>query len=552
MSKSLPIMAVDQARLSNLNKLFNNVVRGNTPLTKFNYPLFLESICAQPVPPACVSKLMESQPGRSSLQAILWHDPSPTFCNVQVPKLFRYLSSPDLITIRNGALLKDISQTMVEPPIFWYPFVAALEGGELNEDGKLAFAQLLYNLISLLSIEEGEAFRKIASDPKKMANLFNSRSQDVRNLAQKIKHGLAVFEQGGTSDDVEAGPGGRHDNDFADFRKISIVPTADEIGSTKGAFFRKSDMFDDDANKDSRQSIYYDNQFRLLREDMLYEIRDEMAINKQRKSHRNFTLDGLSLFDPHYESVDERKRGSRWSIVLQAKNDLQQLMKLKLPNQESRKHWLRENRSVIKHQSMACLIIGKELVALTTIDRDEDLLSLIPPRIVVRIEGVASISRALLKLKVADSIKLVQLNAAIFAYQFVLEALKESRMVPFSQELLYWTDRCQPQDASSMPTKIMESIRSNSGCNLQHILQTVKPIILDKSQSNSLLMGLSQRVSLIQGPPGMLFYYKTCQSVRLTIIKRYREIIHWCPTSQGASRLRRQHHFGCMLYKSCS
>lgn len=30
-------------------------------------------------------------------------------------------------------------------------------------------------------------------------------------------------------EDLQAGPGGRHDNDFADYRSINIVPTAAEV-----------------------------------------------------------------------------------------------------------------------------------------------------------------------------------------------------------------------------------------------------------------------------------------------------------------------------------
>ncbi|KIM32087.1 hypothetical protein M408DRAFT_63388 [Serendipita vermifera MAFF 305830] len=495
-------MATDDALAPILNKLFNNVVHGQTQLNKRTYPRFIESICIQPDPPSCISKLQGSSGGFAAVQGAMRFDLSVNFFNGMACKLFRYLSSPQLFAVGEGKLLKAVLFAIVEPPIFWNPFVDALAAGKLSEEGQFGFSWLLSNLISLLSIEEGEPFRKVASDPDKMQRLLASESQEVRNLAQKIKHNMEIFEKGGQPEDLEAGPGGRHDNDFVDFRQISIVPTADEIQSTQPAFIRPSVMFDDHETKDSRQAIYCDNQFRLLREDMLYEIRDEMTVDKKRKYQRNFSLDGLRLFDPHYEPAADKKRDVRWSIVLQSSSDLWQLKKEKLTNPDKRKKWLRDNRNVVRHQSMACLMVEQELVALTTIDRDEELLAKNPPQIVVRIEGASSIMRALLKLKAAEKVKLVQMNAAIFAYQPVLQALQESRAIPLSEELLFWSESSEPRRSSAMPNTIIESIRQQSGSNLQQILRTDKEIILDQSQSASLLMGLTQCVSLIQGPPG--------------------------------------------------
>lgn len=54
------------------------------------------------------------------------------------------------------------------------------------------------------------------------------------------------------------GPGGRHDNDFADFRRISIFPTRDELSSTIPPFFRLAKEI---ANVDpaERIGVYLDN-----------------------------------------------------------------------------------------------------------------------------------------------------------------------------------------------------------------------------------------------------------------------------------------------------
>ena len=495
-------MATDEPRAARLHQFFNKVIQKNIQLTKSTYKQFIEAICAQPDPPTCINKIKGSAGGLVSVQAATQFDLSPDFCNGLASKLIRYLSSPELRVIGDGALLRDVLHSMVEPPIFWNAFTNALTSGKLNSEGQFGYAWLLSTLISLLPLEDAADFRRVARNPEVMKPLFDSPSLEVRNLAHRIKHSVAVFDQGGQLGDQEAGPGGRHDNDYVDFRQISIVPTADEIQSTLPAFIRPSVMFGDEETKEAREAVYYDNQFRLLREDILYEIRDEIAAEQKRKNHRSFAIDGLKLVSVHYRPPGDKRRGIRWAIVLQCSSDLWQLRRAKLKSPERRKKWLQDNRNVLKHQSMACLIVNQELVTLAIIERDEDLLAHKPPRIVLRIEGVANITRALMQLKTAETIKLVQINAAMFAYQPILQALKESRKIPFSRELLLWSDECQPQLVSNTPIKVIQYIEQNHRRDLRPILRTTKSIVLDMSQSASLLTGLTQRVSLIQGPPG--------------------------------------------------
>jgi hypothetical protein len=49
---------------------------------------------------------------------------------------------------------------------------------------------------------------------------------------------------------------------------------------------------------------------------------------------------------------------------------------------------------------------------------------------------------------------------------------------------------------------LVRKIRSRPGRDLSGYLGSLKSIILDKAQEASLLAGLTQTVSLIQGPPG--------------------------------------------------
>lgn len=95
------------------------------------------------------------------------------------------------------------------------------------------------------------------------------------SFAQKIKHVLSIHEEN-SSDLEENGPGGRHDNDFWEIGKIFIMPTPDEVLATARPFIRVSQAIEEAAAGVPQVRMFIDNQFRLLREDMVGEIREEL------------------------------------------------------------------------------------------------------------------------------------------------------------------------------------------------------------------------------------------------------------------------------------
>ena len=102
-------------------------------------------------------------------------------------------------------------------------------------------------------------------------SLFSSPSVDIRNAGHKIRYRLEMKSPAATLQHSETTAGGRHDNDFADFRLTAIFPTADELGCTEKPFYRRAE---DIAQLPSGQRVagHIDNQFRLLREDMLLSL----------------------------------------------------------------------------------------------------------------------------------------------------------------------------------------------------------------------------------------------------------------------------------------
>ena len=490
---------MDNARVSRLHKLFEAILFGKQTCTPQNATQFLEAVCAQSDPAECISKLIANRAGLTAVQAAMRFDLSTSFLNGPATILLKYLQAPELMTISRGDFLAQVILTIVHPPIFWSAFSRAFQDRQLQEDGQLSFAWLLFQLISRPS-ESAKPYREFAQDPAILKILLMSSQLETRTLASKIKHILATCGPGAVVEG-ESGPGGRHDNDFANFRDITLLPTADEIASTVPPFLRASTELEDPETEDTRLASYLDNQFRLLREDMLYEMREELhiALGKKKGNHRGLVVEGFKLLDIYLGKGD---RKCKWGITLQCHNDLWQFRKVK---DKDRKTYLLDNRKIFKHQSLSCLLVDGEIVALATVNRDEDLLAKKPPVIVLQLDGEASTTRALVKIKTGTKIKLVQIDTAIFSYEPILKALQDAQRIPLSSELLFWNKDRTIGRPSSQPTRVVQAIMANPCENLQGLLGTPQSIKLDKSQAAALLAGLTQNVSLIQGPPGIVF-----------------------------------------------
>ncbi|CCM06492.1 uncharacterized protein FIBRA_08761 [Fibroporia radiculosa] len=490
----------DNPRLQRLNKLLHSISCGQAILSPRNGSQFLEAIFSQPDPAACISRLIGSRQGLLSIQAVMRFDLRTEFLNGHASNFILYLRAPVLQQIGGGSFLQQILDAVVDPPIFWNAFVEEFRQGRLQGEGELAFAWLLRQLV-MLPVEKAGPYREVAQDPAVLDRLLSASQPELVAIGQKIKDILSTFNPA-IPDDIGFTPGGRHDNDFADFRSISVLPTADEITSKERAFLRPRAFLEDPETHEHRIATYLDNQYRLLREDMIYEMRDEIRIifGEKKGKHRGVVIDSLKLLGVNCGPEGKRVR---WGLRFECGHDLWPLSKKK--TLKGRKAILQdEGRNLLRHQSLTCLMVGREIVAFPSVMRDEDLLAQNPPIILLSFTNEASLKKALLKLKNAKQIQLVQINTAVFAYEPVLRALQETISVPLAPEILSWTDDSDLFPPPLYPEAIIESLREDPHQDLRALLniKQAKPIRLDVSQSTSLLSALTQRVSLIQGPPG--------------------------------------------------
>lgn len=493
---------MESLKAARLNKLFNAIVTGRQPLNEHNNLLFLESIWTSLEPVGRFHAIVSNAKGLSALQASLWINISPPFLNDAAAKFLQTLKSPSLASTSGGSYLRKVVQAIVDPPIFWDAFVDALKTNQLEPDAQASFAWLLLQLLTL-SPEMAKQYAPLANDPSIIGPLSKSSRPEVEDAVKKI--GRAVAASGPSSiSGAQDAPGGRHSNDQSDFRDILILPTADELVFTsERTFLRPSHCLEDPNTEPNRVSIHLDNQFRLLREDMLYEMREELqiALGKKQGKHRGFLIEGLTPLDVYCKGSEGKAKECNWALTFKCKSDLWQFKKCK--DAKERRAYVKDNPRFLKHQSLTCLFAEGKVVAFPSIIRDEALLVNNPPILVLRFDGKQSIN-LLLQLPQAKNLKLIQIDTAVFAYEPVLAALQEKTSLPLDREILFFKEDTLLAPPPHYPFSLISTIRASPKQNLQPLLQTSKPIILDPAQAQALLGALSQRLALIQGPPGKL------------------------------------------------
>lgn len=207
-------------------------------------------------------------------------------------------------------------------------------------------------------------------------------------------------------------------------------------------------------------------------------------------------VNGLKLLDVCCGTPDRRVK---WGIQPECTCDLWIFEDFK---PKDRKVALQNHRGFAKHRSMACILINDKVIGFASIHRDEDRLSKQPPIFVVQLEGGASAINVFTRLKTASNVKMVQIDTVLFAYEPVLKAIQDIKDVPLAEEL-FFSYKDSPARPTSFPEPdIVAAPEADPGCELQSYLGRSSSVKLDEKQAASIVTGLTQKVSLIQGPPG--------------------------------------------------
>ncbi|KIK92929.1 hypothetical protein PAXRUDRAFT_546697 [Paxillus rubicundulus Ve08.2h10] len=483
-------------RAKQLDKRFHDILRGTVGLERVKRN-FLEGLCAQTDPVACVNNIVESARGLDAVQDTMRSDLNTKFMNGLGSTVIQYLLRASGV----GDILDTVLFKILDPPLFWNKYCEEFEKGNLDDAAQHVFAQLLVHLLKMEN-KNTTRYRDFANKPIILDKLLGSDQPDIRAAGSLIKEILSTTSLAVVSG--PEGPGGRHDNDLINFREISIIPTADEAECTKAAFFRHASILDDPDAKETRIADYLDNTFRLLREDMLHELKEELQFilpskGKKKGRQRGVMIEGLRLVDV-YTGSDGRH--TLYGLVLQCDADLKIFNGVKDKDRVTFLTKDHRGSKFLSNQSLACLIADGKILSFGTIQRVEVLMAKKPPSVVIQVHGEASVTKTLLQLNSAKEIKLIQINTAIYSFEPVLKVLQKTHIIPLVDEILFWEKGVAIGSPPNPATRVTVSLARNPSMDIQPLLNTPTSIKLDNSQALSLLAGLNQRVSLIQGPPG--------------------------------------------------
>ncbi|KAK3680858.1 P-loop containing nucleoside triphosphate hydrolase protein [Podospora appendiculata] len=506
---------VDSRRASRLRALFRNTLSGeNIITTSQNAQLFLEAIQAQDSPSKCIESIVSSKPGLDALGSAVRANLSASFVVSHSLGFLRYLSDPAIKALADGQILEKVLVTLAEPRTFWQALVNHFNNRLVPEESLYPFAWLCLELLSLPAKSGVDVVEDVEVILERN-DFLKAQSHDTRNLAYKIKKVLQIRTSPQQAGATAGGPGGRHDNDHASFRQIAIYPTTDEFLSKSQPFYRTlREVLDISA--ETRAAVHIDNQFRLLREDMLAELREDLqvAIGSKPEKGRRPAL-ALKQLVPVGLDVGggdnaSQSRYKKCHLLLQCYDGLQFLTNMEPP---ARKSFLKDQPSLLRHQAFGVLTQNKEILGFAFINRDVDLLIGSPPVVSLQLTDSDGLRKVLLALKLdtAAAVQFILVDTPVFAYEPVLVGLKAITDLPLQDALV--TPAAEDAEVEPMVQSrlapLVSRLRELAASDSIERMELVdlpkcigEQVQVDASQLESLIHALSRPLSLIQGPPG--------------------------------------------------
>lgn len=459
---------------------------------------FLEAVCLQNSASTCVEHMISSKDGLTAVRDAFRRDLGTSYIQEYAVRFLLYLSDSAVKSLNGGSFLHRLLQEVIEPRSFWDALFGHFEEDSLDERGIEAIAWLCLELLSLPTSPEEEivdSIRKVSQGGR----LLKSQSQQTRGYGYKLEKLLRLLEKSGQAGEP-GGPGGRHDNDHENFREIAIYPTRDELLYTEMPYYRLASEVAETPMED-RARAHLENQFRLLREDMLGELRNDiqLALGIKKRGRRTATV----LSKLSFATIDFQTRfnaDGRVSLLLHCDKGLERISSL---SDTARKEFFasKANARFLKHQSFGAFCCDKELLSFGFIfrDRNETNLLLKPPVVEVQMPDVDSLCKVLDALQQGKPLDFALVDTAVFAYEPVLTRLKSIKELPLDVCLLNPSGageiEFQPKSGIQRLIEKLEPCLDKTGC-------TIDKHPVDKDQLQSIIDALSRPVSAILGPPG--------------------------------------------------
>lgn len=467
---------------------------------------FLEAVCLQDSASTCVEHIVSSKHGLTAIHDAFRRDLGADYIQAYAVRFLLFLSEPAIKTLNGGAFLHMILHEVVEPRTFWDALFEHFEKKALGERSTEAVAWLCVELLSLPTLPAEEVVGKIR-DISKDGCLLESQSQQTRGHGYKLQKLLRLLDKSSHAGEP-GGPGGRHDNDHEDFRHIAIYPTRDEFLYTEMPYYRLAAEVAQTPMED-RARAHIENQFRLLREDMLGELRNDiqLALGIKKKGRRT----AMVLSELSFAAIDFQTRSNtdgRVSLLLHCEKGLERISGL---SEKARKAFFASNTRFLKHQSFGAFCCGNELLSFGFIfrDRNEENLLLKPPVVEIQMQDAHALHKVLDALLQRKPLAFALVDTAVFAYEPVLTRLKCIKELPLDICLLNPSGageiEFQPKPGIQRLIEGLKPCLDKTGC-------TIDKHPVDKDQLQSVIDALCRPVSAILGPPGK--YFRTSAHTR--------------------------------------
>lgn len=394
-----------------------------------------------------------------------------------------------------------------------------------TETARIICQFLIEATLSLVEARCSEDVATIAKSMNTSTNIDTSLSNKLCAIIQLDKPDQKVEPMNKVDADVKTAvcwgadlepPGGRHDNDHPNYRDISLVPTKNELAYTGRSWLPLASGENRCVN-DLDQCLL-DKNFRLLREDAVGAMRENIVDPRPSKVWNNARIIGASCADfrnpkgtapLHFlVQVDPRQgRSINWQRQrvlpqdgLVVFDDGQQhiMATIFVRKFDEPRKWLHHSAGpifgVLFHHDNDVQTAIKDVYVNTDInDRLQDIF-----------RDHEENKDEIIQLKSCfKTYNLIEVSDSFFSYRPVLMSLQNMVSVPLSREIVHI--EAQPERPDYLPRIVtLPSDFANVQVDLdawsnQSVMQSTT---LDESQSKALGMALTSRVALIQGPPG--------------------------------------------------
>ena len=294
----------------------------------------------------------------------------------------------------------------------------------------------------------------------------------------------------GASD--RAPPGGRHNNDFLNYRDIAIVPTSEEIACITRPYLPLASKENRFNGISSNTAYFLDSQFRLLREDFLSPLRQAAVSDKKLLGAIpiNVHLDHKPCIIFKFDKPTLKSRNGK-------------------ENTDLSDYWSKFRG--LEYESLISLQRNGENVRFGTIamsngEDDKWLNHPDGPRIGIEFERKEDLNETLEDLcDMAQCVpyEIVSASQSFFSYRSVLTCLQKMTSIPLEEEIVDGISTNIRPDYIPQYLKLPSDFNSiDLNLDAWRDAPLLKGTKLDQSQIDALHLALTNRVAIIQGPPG--------------------------------------------------